>query len=86
MWKTATAPVHDVHVHDPKHERDDQPAHEGNFQIEEGQRNAILVDDLDPAEVAELSHQLWIERGCPIGSPEQDWFRAEEELSLRYQA
>ena len=26
------------------------------------------------------AHRLWEERGCPIGSPEEDWFRAEEEI------
>jgi hypothetical protein len=28
--------------------------------------------------VAKLAHQLWEERGRPLGSPEQDWFRAEQ--------
>ena len=27
--------------------------------------------------IEELAHALWEERGCPIGSPEEDWFRAE---------
>ena len=27
-----------------------------------------------------LAHDLWIERGRPIGSPEVDWLRAEELL------
>ena len=27
--------------------------------------------------VAKLAYQLWEERGCPFGSPEVDWFRAE---------
>ena len=31
-------------------------------------------------EIAALAYELWIQRGCPIGSPEVDWFRAEEEL------
>ena len=30
-----------------------------------------------------LAHALWEERGCPIGSPEEDWFRAERELNER---
>jgi len=34
-------------------------------------------------EVAALAFQLWQERGCPEGSPETDWFRAEEELLVR---
>jgi PST family polysaccharide transporter len=31
-------------------------------------------------EIAALAHQLWIERGCPEGSRETDWTRAEREL------
>jgi hypothetical protein len=27
-----------------------------------------------------LAYRLRQERGCPIGSPEVDWFRAEEEM------
>lgn len=31
-------------------------------------------------EIALRAYRLWEERGCPIGSPEEDWFRAEEEI------
>jgi hypothetical protein len=31
-------------------------------------------------EIAALAHALWEERGCPEGSPDEDWFRAEEQL------
>ena len=34
-------------------------------------------------EIALRAYHLWQERGCPIGSPEEDWFRAEEELRRR---
>jgi hypothetical protein len=34
-------------------------------------------------EIARLSHQFWIERGCPIGTPEEDWLRAEAEVRSR---
>ena len=30
--------------------------------------------------IAALAYELWLGRGCPIGSPEVDWSRAEEEL------
>ena len=33
--------------------------------------------------VRELAFQFWTERGCPEGSPEDDWFRAERELRSR---
>ena len=33
-------------------------------------------------EIAARAHQCWHERGCPIGSPEVDWHRAEQELRV----
>jgi hypothetical protein len=32
-------------------------------------------------EIAVLAYKLWMDRGCPVGSPDEDWFRAERELS-----
>ncbi|HEV2425127.1 MAG TPA: DUF2934 domain-containing protein [Terriglobia bacterium] len=32
-------------------------------------------------EVAFRAYLLWQERGSPLGSPEEDWFRAEQEVS-----
>jgi hypothetical protein len=34
----------------------------------------------DQAEIARLAYEYWQARGCPDGSPEDDWFRAEREL------
>jgi hypothetical protein len=34
-------------------------------------------------ETAELAYELWEARGCPDGSPEEDWFRATKELLAR---
>ena len=31
-------------------------------------------------QIAVLAYFFWQERGCPDGSPEIDWFRAEEHL------
>lgn len=31
-------------------------------------------------QIAELARKYWAERGCPEGSPEQDWIRAEKDL------
>lgn len=28
--------------------------------------------------VARLAHKLWVQRGCPLGSPDVDWFAAEK--------
>ena len=33
-------------------------------------------------EVARLAYQFWEERGRPEGSSQQDWYRAEAELSV----
>lgn len=38
------------------------------------------MGQLDHNEVANLAYRLWQERGSPIGSPGEDWFRAEAEL------
>lgn len=35
------------------------------------------------ADIAALAHELWRARGCPDGSPEEDWFRAAEKLRSR---
>jgi hypothetical protein len=31
-------------------------------------------------QIALLAYQYWQERGCPDGSPEEDWLRAEADL------
>jgi hypothetical protein len=37
-------------------------------------------------QIASLAYALWQQRGCPEGSPEEDWFRAEQELLVRPEA
>ena len=36
-----------------------------------------------PDEIAALAYELWQQRGCPEGSPDVDWLRAEAELLAR---
>ena len=48
-----------------------------------GTVQAESAQNLAPEVIAARSYELWQERGCPIGSPEVDWFRAEEELRDR---
>ena len=31
-------------------------------------------------EIAQLAYQYWQERGCPHGSPDEDWLKAEVQL------
>lgn len=32
------------------------------------------------SEIAAFAYQLWLDRGCPVGSDQEDWFRAEAAL------
>ena len=41
---------------------------------------SALRKAVNSAEIAALAHQLWQARGCPVGSPEIDWFEAEQQL------
>jgi Protein of unknown function (DUF2934) len=34
-------------------------------------------------QIAALAHSLWQERGCPEGTPEADWFTAEQQIAER---
>jgi hypothetical protein len=38
------------------------------------------VSAVDHEAIARLAYSHWEARGCPIGSPEEDWYRAENEL------
>jgi hypothetical protein len=33
-------------------------------------------------EIAVLAYAFWQQRGCPEGSPEQDWYEAEQRVRL----
>jgi hypothetical protein len=37
-------------------------------------------EDLGHEDIALRAYSLWEKRGSPIGSPDEDWFRAEQEL------
>jgi hypothetical protein len=39
---------------------------------------------LDTRRIEILAHQFWRARGCPEGSPDEDWFLAEEQLRHQY--
>ena len=38
------------------------------------------IETFGHSEIAKLAHHLWQTRGCPDGSPEEDWYRAVDEL------
>ena len=50
-----------------------------NSQITEGGAKEKASD----REIALRAYFQWQERGCPEGSPEVDWFQAEEQLKSR---
>ena len=39
---------------------------------------------VDARDIEERAYQSWIERGCPMGSPEEDWYRAEQDLIVQF--
>ena len=40
------------------------------------------TQELTHEDIALLAYSYWQARGCPEGSPEEDWFRAESELKM----
>ena len=46
-----------------------------------GGENAPEATEQD---IAALAYKLWQGRGCPEGSPEEDWLRAAEQLRSRH--
>jgi hypothetical protein len=45
--------------------------------------DAVFGTDLGDEEIATLAYELWQARGCPDGSPDEDWYRAVEILRSR---
>jgi hypothetical protein len=41
---------------------------------------------LEHEAIVALAHRYWQERGCPEGSAEEDWFRAEQDIHDKNQA
>jgi hypothetical protein len=39
------------------------------------------VENVNENAIAALAYQYWQKRGCPTGSDQEDWFRAENELT-----
>jgi len=47
--------------------------------VGESVKTAVTVSPTE-SEIATMAYQLWLERGCAMGSDQEDWFRAEEML------
>lgn len=43
-------------------------------------QNIVASDPPQHNEIAARAYELWVQRGCPDGSPQDDWCQAEEEL------
>ena len=46
----------------------------------------VPITPLEHKRIARLAYSYWEARGRPDGSPEEDWFRAEEELRRKKSA
>jgi hypothetical protein len=42
--------------------------------------NHSVAVSIDTQLVRRRAHERWMERGCPAGTPDQDWLEAEREL------
>jgi len=42
------------------------------------------LSEIFHAQIEKLAYQFWEERGRPLDSPEEDWFRAERELRRHF--
>jgi hypothetical protein len=60
-----------------------QTAHQHSEQAHRGAVNKHGFTIFGHLEIAALAHSLWQARGCPEGSPEEDWFQAVHELGAR---
>ena len=52
-------------------------------QVEPQEESVHLSEVADQQEIARLAYEFWEARGCPHGSPEEDWLRAERDLQSR---
>ena len=40
-----------------------------------------IVEPQNREQIAALAYEFWKARGCPDGTPDEDWFRAEREIA-----
>ncbi len=39
--------------------------------------------EISTQQIADLAYFIWLDRGCPAGSSEEDWHKAESELRVK---
>jgi hypothetical protein len=86
------AELHDgaAHAHrvaEQHGQQDHLSGHEHSRQALEHSQTAYLHSQaaaaFGHADIAALAHELWIARGCPVGSPDEDWLQAVKQLRSR---
>jgi hypothetical protein len=58
-------------------------AYQHSSQAHQERVNEHGVGIFGHTDIAGLAYELWQARGCPQGSPEEDWFNAARELRAR---
>jgi hypothetical protein len=53
---------------------------------QDGYLHSQTVHNFGHEDIAALAHSLWQARGCPEGSPDEDWLHAVKELRTRASA
>jgi Protein of unknown function (DUF2934) len=79
------------HVHDVAEQANDRehlkgPEHtrlEAEHHVSQGSSVGHGIHAFGHREIAELAYEHWQARGCPEGSPEEDWTSAVKELRSR---
>jgi hypothetical protein len=61
-------------------------AGEGSVRMDENLKGEERIAGGELQRVEELAYALWVERGCPVGSSEVDWFEAQRRLSLLHES
>jgi hypothetical protein len=51
-----------------------------SFQRANSRGECMEHQEVDQSKLDQVAYEFWLERGCPMGSPEEDWFRAEQKL------
>ena len=60
--------------------REVKPVAKASKPIVPATESVALGSAPEPEQIARLAYSYWQARGCPKGSSEEDWFRAEIEL------
>ena len=88
----SAAEAHEKQDHQTGHEHSrqalehSQEAHQHSEQARRSAVNEHGVAMFGHEDIAVLAHTLWQARGCPEGSPDEDWFHAARELRARNEA